>query len=175
LMRRCDSCTPSNTEREHLGAPPRRQHRPRQPNPRLPVPQQRGAAAGLVRDHDRRRPALGAPSPPRPRTQTPTQPRAPRMKRRRPTADIRVNASDPRPAAYLKTERVTQCHSRLFRHCALARLRTQSLSPGPSDSVHRADHRAQRCAHDGLADADSPQHPVADLDLEVRGGFGIAS
>src|ERR1019366_8042313 len=40
--------------------------------------------------------------------------------------------------------------------------------------VQRADHAAQRCLHDRLADTDAPQHLVAYLDLQVGGGLGVA-
>src|SRR5580692_9113548 len=40
-------------------------------------------------------------------------------------------------------------------------------------AVQPADHRAQRCVDDRLADADAPEHPVADRDLQIGGGLGV--
>src|SRR6202167_980035 len=52
--------------------------------------------------------------------------------------------------------------------------------PGPLRPPERAgravdpsDHGAQRCVHDRLADADAPEHPVADRDLQIGGGLGV--
>src|SRR5450755_3528879 len=39
--------------------------------------------------------------------------------------------------------------------------------------VQCADHAAQRCLDDRLADADAPQHGVAHLDLQVGGGLSV--
>src|SRR5580700_2063778 len=40
-------------------------------------------------------------------------------------------------------------------------------------AVQPADHRAQRRVNDRLADADAPEHPVADRDLQIGGGLGV--
>ena len=57
---------------------------------------------------------------------------------------------------------------------------TGATTPGPGQlllqarrPVQRADHAGHRRAHDRRADPDAPQHPVADLDLQVGGGLGV--
>src|ERR1700749_1174825 len=58
---------------------------------------------------------------------------------------------------------------------------SSSSNPGSSSrrrlvargAIQGADHAADRGPDDGRADADAPEHPVSDLDLQVRGRLSV--
>src|SRR4029079_19698510 len=53
----------------------------------------------------------------------------------------------------------------------------RASGPGslPGRAIDRVHHRDHLCLAAVLAEADTPEHAVTDLDLEVGGGLGVAA